>query len=69
MSLEGEPLVGIPAWVTLLLAALAALGIWFSLRGRVPLWLLVFLTVVLAPVGGLLLTMVFTMISVSITAV
>jgi hypothetical protein len=44
------------------LAALAALGIWFSLRGRVPLWLLVILTVVLAPLGGLLLTMVFTMI-------
>jgi hypothetical protein len=46
MSLEGEPLVGVPAWATLLLAALAPLGIWFSLRGRVPLWLLVILTVV-----------------------
>jgi hypothetical protein len=45
MSPEGEPLVGIPAWATLLLAALAALGIWFSLRGRVPLWLLVILTI------------------------
>jgi hypothetical protein len=45
MSPEGEPVVSIPAWATLLLAALAALGIWFSLRGRVPLWLLMILTI------------------------
>src|SRR5918997_6030566 len=36
-----------------------AVGVWFALRGRVPLWLLVILTVVLAPAGGLLLPAVF----------
>jgi hypothetical protein len=69
MSLEGDPLVGIPAWVTLLLVAPAAGGMWFSLRNRVPVWLLVIPTIVLAPVGGLLLTIVFTMIYASIGTV
>jgi len=53
----------------LLLVALTAVGVWSSLRSRIPVWLLVILTVVLAPVGGLLLTIMFIMIYASITAV
>ena len=59
----------IPGWATLLLVALTAVGVWSSLRSRIPVWLLVILTVVLAPVGGLLLTIMFIMIYASITAV
>ena len=59
----------IPGWATLLLVALTAVGVWSSLRTRVPVWLLVILTVVLAPVGGVLLTIMFIMIYASITAV
>ena len=59
----------IPGWATLLLVALTAVGVWFSLRTLVPVWLLVMLTVVLAPVGGVLLTIMFIMIYASITAV
>ena len=58
----------IPGWATLLLVALTAVGVWSSLRTLVPVWLLVMLTVVLAPVGGLLLTIMFIMIYASITA-
>jgi hypothetical protein len=63
-----QPLVGIPVWVLLLSVVLAAMGIWFSLRGRIPAWLLVILTVVLAPVGGLLLLVVFGVIYASVVA-
>ena len=59
----------IPGWATLLLVALTAVGVWFSLRTLVPVWLPVILTVVLAPVGGVLLTIMFIMIYASITAV
>ena len=52
-------MVGIPGWVMLLFVLLTAVGAWFALRGRVPPWLLVILTVMLAPAGGLLLTAVF----------
>ena len=58
----------IPGWATLLLVALTAVGVWSSLRTRIPVWLLVILTVVLAPVGGLLLTIMSIMIYASITA-
>jgi hypothetical protein len=48
-------LVGMPIWVVLLFVLLTAAGVWSALRGRVPFWLLAVPTVVLAPVGGLLL--------------
>lgn len=42
----------------ILCVLLVALGMWFVLRSRVPVWLLVILIVVLAPVGGVILIMI-----------
>jgi hypothetical protein len=49
------PAYPVPWWAQLLLVVEAALALYYLLCGQIPAWLLVFLIVVLAPMGAIVL--------------
>lgn len=49
-----------PGWVVIVFLAVSAVLVVLALRGRVPAWALVILTVILAPVGAVVMLLVAT---------